>query len=248
MTAHRDEQLTYELSRLYAQAGIPVDVEVRDGVAQISGRVSSPEIHQAAIDLALMVNGIRDVDDQMDYEVISPDSAFESPDDDEEFGYADEWSLRDDLSDTEGDFSGDVGADSRDFQQAIEEGEPYFPPTDPVVRPSRSEEELDVVGGFQNSSTDETAWEPDAIPGEELEGTDLYSARDDEDIRDDVLRELREDALTTALNLSVTVVNGVVFLRGTVESVEDAENAESVAAQVPGVIEVRDLTTVEGEE
>ena len=59
--------------------------------------------------------------------------------------------------------------------------------------------------------------------------------RDEEDIRDDVIRELREDSLTTDLKLTVDVRRGVVILTGTVQTLDDAENAQAVAARVPGV-------------
>ena len=51
-------------------------------------------------------------------------------------------------------------------------------------------------------------------------------------------RELLEDAATTDLRVEVEVRDGVVRLRGTVQDVVDAENAEEVAARVPGVDEV----------
>lgn len=49
--------------------------------------------------------------------------------------------------------------------------------------------------------------------------------------------ELREDAATTDLRVDVLVWDGVVRLRGTVPTLEDADNAEAVAARVPGVRE-----------
>jgi len=150
------------------------------------------------------------------------------------------------VPDVEPDFMGDVGSDSAAFQEAIEEGEPYFPPTDPVVEPSRGDQGLQVLGGFQDTSMDEMATEPDALPGEEPDQIRTYRSRDDSDIQDDVIRELHEDALTMELNLTVEVLHGVVFLRGSVSSLDDAENAEAVAARVPGVGEVQDLTELLG--
>jgi osmotically-inducible protein OsmY len=63
-------------------------------------------------------------------------------------------------------------------------------------------------------------------------------------IVDAVLLELRQDAATTHLDLRVSSSEGVVRLRGIVEDIEDAENAEAVAARVPGVVEVIDETEV----
>jgi osmotically-inducible protein OsmY len=247
MTASSDTQLTEQIRGLMDDAGLAVSVEVHDGVARLIGVVDSPELRQAAIDLAHMVDGVRGIDDQIEYEEIAPDSEFQRPGDDIEgqFKYDDRWALRDDQSDTEPDFMGDVGAESHDFQRAIEEGEPYFPPTDPVVEPSTGDEAIRVVGGFQDTSMQEMATAEDAEPGQEPDAIDQYRGRDDEDIRDDVLRELSEDALTSDLELSVNVINGVVFLHGTVPGVEDAENAEAVAGRIPGVAEVQDLTETE---
>jgi osmotically-inducible protein OsmY len=53
-----------------------------------------------------------------------------------------------------------------------------------------------------------------------------------------VERELREDAATTSLSIDVFVRRGIVHLRGWVPGLEDADDAEAVAARVPGVIDV----------
>jgi osmotically-inducible protein OsmY len=87
---------------------------------------------------------------------------------------------------------------------------------------------VQVLGGFGATSMDSVEVEPsasDAHPG-------------DEALADTVRRELREDALTTDLVVDVAVVRGVACLRGTVPGLDDAENAEAVAARVPGVREV----------
>src|SRR5919204_351049 len=47
-----------------------------------------------------------------------------------------------------------------------------------------------------------------------------------------VRRELHEDAATTDLDLDVLVRNGVVHIRGRVADLDDATNAEDVAARV----------------
>ena len=60
----------------------------------------------------------------------------------------------------------------------------------------------------------------------------------DEALADAVRRELAEDAATTDLTIFVAVRNGVVHLRGQVTDLDDADNAESVAASVPGIREV----------
>lgn len=242
MSAPNDNQLQQQLDALLAQAGIPLGVEVKQGVAQLTGLVQSPELHQAALDLARMVDGIRAIDDQIEHQETSPDNYFETGDQDTGFEFADRTALEDDVSDTDPDFVGDVGAEA--FQRAIEEGEPYFPPTDPVVRPCTGPQDLEITGGFQDTSLDETRVDASVGPGDPPPEAEFIVIRDDEDIRDDVIRELREDALTTDLQVEVSVVNGVVFLKGRVPTIYDAEHAEAVAGRVPGIIEVRDLTEI----
>jgi osmotically-inducible protein OsmY len=74
------------------------------------------------------------------------------------------------------------------------------------------------------------------------EGAESVSSvgRGDEAIADDVRRELREDALTTDLEIRVLVRSGVAYLYGSVATLDDVEAAEEVASRVPGVIEVRE--------
>jgi len=107
---------------------------------------------------------------------------------------------------------------------------PFFAPTDPVVRVGPHG--LEMLGGFSETSVDEVAEETHDLAGlgEHVRG--------DEEIADDVARELAEDALTADLSIQVRVVNGVVHLRGTVSSVQEVEAAEEVAGRVPGVVEV----------
>jgi BON domain-containing protein len=115
-----------------------------------------------------------------------------------------------------------------DPTKAVEEAEPYFPPTDPVVRVDRKGE-TQIAGGFGTGEPLEqnaTAAIPDAPPDEALE--------------DLVHRALRLDASTAHLSLKVGVLQGVVRLRGPIEDEADAENALAVAGDVPGVVEVID--------
>lgn len=134
------------------------------------------------------------------------------------------------------DFMGqDVGA--ADFMEAASEAEPYFPPTDPVVEPTREHyDEIEVVGGYAPTSMDEM---------EDTYETET-GGRGDEQITSDVLQELREDAGTTDLSLYVETREGIVHLRGRVSSLEDVELAEEVASRIPGVVEVREELEIEG--
>ena len=129
----------------------------------------------------------------------------------------------------------DIG--TMDFTEAVEEAEPYFPPTDPVVEPTREHyREIEVVGGYAGTSMDELEDSYESSTG----------GSGDEQITDEVSRELREDAGTTALSIRVETVDGVVHLQGVVPSLEDVELAEEVASRIPGVVEVSEELDIEG--
>ncbi|HET7093359.1 MAG TPA: BON domain-containing protein, partial [Thermomicrobiales bacterium] len=95
-------------------------------------------------------------------------------------------------------------------------------------------DELEIVGGFEPTSMDD---QNEEIPRLRVP---------DDEIEQHILQELREDATTTDLTIHVRSVNGIVTLRGDVPTLEDAENAEAVAARVEGVAEVREELTIAG--
>lgn len=107
----------------------------------------------------------------------------------------------------------------------------FFAPTDPVVR-AGSDGEPEIVGGFAPTAE---------APAPERSSDGRIG---DEALADAVRDALALDAATADLTLSVDVADGVVRLRGTVLSLDDAENAEAVAGAVPGVVEVIDETEV----
>jgi osmotically-inducible protein OsmY len=118
-----------------------------------------------------------------------------------------------------------------DPTEAVEEAEPYFPPTDPVVRVDEKGE-TQIAGGFGT--------------GEALERHPTAATQggpSDEALEDLVHRALRLDAGTAQLHLKVGVVQGIVRLRGLIEDESDAENALAVAGDVPGVVDVIDELT-----
>src|SRR5687767_12291389 len=113
-----------------------------------------------------------------------------------------------------------------DPTKAVEDAEPYFPPTDPVVRLDRSGE-TQIAGGFGTGEG----------PRRQAHAV-IEDAPSDEALEDLVHRALRLDATTAQLTLKVGVLKGVVRLQGLVEDEADAENALAVAGDVPGVVEV----------
>ncbi len=135
-------------------------------------------------------------------------------------------------ADTDGDdeltgFPGAVG--TADSMQAIRDAEPYDPPTDPPVLPG-GPDGIHVATGFGTSAQEETA---DDDPS------------NDDDVRQDVVFVLENDSLLSKYPLHAAVVDGIVRLTGRIPSADDAEYAQSVVANVPGVVDVMDDTTLE---
>jgi hypothetical protein len=115
-----------------------------------------------------------------------------------------------------------------DATDAVEEAEPYFPPTDPVVRQDQAGE-IQIAGGFGTGEA----------PGQHPQAASA-DAPSDEALEDLAHRALRLDASTAHLRLKVGVQQGVVRVRGAIEDESDAESALAVAGDVPGVVDVID--------
>lgn len=220
-------------------AGIFLASEIRDGAIILSGEVIEPGDHQAALDIAEAVatpRGLKveDAIEDMDEESTA---SFEDMGG-EEVDALDQDEQRPSIVtgptgvlEVDPDFSGDVG--TTDYERAVEDGLTYFPPVDPVIAVEddrRATETLEVVGGFAEDATDEDDDPATVFPSI------------DDDLAEAVMRELEQDAATADLTPSLRVIarGGTVILRGVVDTVEDAENAEAVAARVDGVDEVRE--------
>ena len=241
--ARADEVMLSRLSTTLEEAGIFVAAEMDADTLVLTGEVETEESRQAALDVARALAGPRGlkVDDDIEVTDVSPDLPFLGRDAAEDrgggdFAYADPDANPnarfDPAFETEPDFTGDIG--TTDSEESAAEAVPYFPPTDPVVRPTSDAEELEVIGGFEATSMDD------------LTGEASFDDRNDDDLAQAVQRELTEDALTIDLAVRVEAVNGVVVLRGEVPTLEDAENAEAVAARVGGVKEVREELRIGG--
>ena len=70
--------------------------------------------------------------------------------------------------------------------------------------------------------------------------------RTDSEILTDVTSRFAKNPIIPASQIAVTVSNGVVTLSGTVSTFVQAEQAESIARFVPGVVDVRNLLFVKG--
>ena len=128
----------------------------------------------------------------------------------------------------EPDFMQDPG--TSDVIEAIEEGEPYFPPTDPPIR-IEGAQDAEILGGFAATSIEE--------PTDDVDHP-IRLLTNDEEIAERVRYALAADAYTGDLNINVEVEDGTVYLTGSVRSLDDVEQAEQIAGSVPGVEEVEE--------
>jgi osmotically-inducible protein OsmY len=217
-----------ELQRQLEDAGLFLAVEIQGNRLVLAGEVESEGDHEAALDVVseFARQGGLEIDDSIEVLEELPETTFT---------YFGEGAEADDSDTIE--IAQREGIDPADEQRrlgtsdpeiAAEEAIPYFPPTDPVVEPAGGSEELDIVGGFGSTSFDRRE---QGHPGESY---------GDEEITSMVRRELREDSATTDFDIEVETHSGVVSLRGTVETLDDAENVEAVASRVAGVLDVRE--------
>jgi osmotically-inducible protein OsmY len=255
MSETRSAALARRIERaLASRAGVDAVVEIKGQEVTLSGLVDTDEARLAAADVvADLAPSLRLTNDLEVITVVprgpsdlyggapaapssaapprTPSPAEEPPESLEEIVEREE-EIEPDFTDQPVDTSGlaMAGVDPDEEDDAA-----YFPPTDPVVT-TDERGEVEVLGGFSATSGDDVSVERSASDG----------GYGDEAIADAVRRELREDAATTDLRVEVEVQEGVVYLRGTVPTVDDVENAEEVAGRVPGVQEVVEDLSVPG--
>jgi hypothetical protein len=123
-----------------------------------------------------------------------------------------------------------------DSMEAVEEGLTYVPPIDPPVSPDTDDPEgAEVATGFALTAEEDL---------EEIDGRgeaeDALTAR--------IRRALHDDSLTKHLarRLRIAEDNGIVIVRGEVDDLTDSDSVLEVIGDVPGVVEVRDETTIRG--
>ena len=208
----------------------------QDGTLVLSGVVDTAEARDAATDIVAAAAPGRRIDNQLEVETVLPtdvddfvgdETSAELADDTAEIGVAG-GEMEPDFTDQPrmGDPIDAAGPSSSGPDDVVSGGDAvYTPPTDPVVS-TDARGRAYVLGGFDS--------EPD--PAVEPSASDEQPG--DEALADAIRRELREDAATTDLQIVVAVRRGVAHLRGRVPGLEDADNAEAVAARVPGVREV----------
>ena len=229
--------LARRLAQQLAEAGLNVSVESSDGALVLSGIVDTQEAREAATDIVSTAAPNARIDNQIDVESVLPTDVDDFVGGEPTAEMADSSAdIRATGGELEPDFMSDPGisdpteasgADSSGPDDPAESGDVYTAPMDPVIT-TDARGQARVLGGFEIDSADDVQVETSASDG----------APGDEALADAIRRELAEDAATTDLNIYVAVRNGVAHLRGRVADMDDADNAESVAARVPGVREV----------
>jgi osmotically-inducible protein OsmY len=226
------EQLEHQLS----DAGLQVTVEEspEENAIILTGVVDTAEAREAAGEIVATAVPDRRVDNQLEVETVLPTDVDDFVGDEPtaelestaagaelDADFTDQVELRDPVE--------APGASSSEAEDPASGGDQvYSPPTDPVMTTDQHGR-AQVLGGFGTEDRAPSEW-----------------MTDDEALADAVRERLREDAATADLPIVVAVRQQVVHLRGRVPGPEDAENAESVAASVPGVREVREELDVAG--
>lgn len=226
--------LTARIERQLADAGMAVVVEASDGALILSGVVETEEARQAVLDIVSSAAPNARLDDQLDVQTVLPTDMdrFASDEPSAEM-YDSSAEITASGGELEPDFTDQPlmrdptnAAGPNDSEDLVESGdEVYTPPEDPVIT-TGPRGDARVLGGFgEDADISVERSVMDSVPG-------------DEALADAIRRELSEDAATAELSILVAVRQGVAHLRGSVTDLEDAENAEAVAARVPGVREV----------
>jgi osmotically-inducible protein OsmY len=227
--------------RLEERANLHIAVEEQDGHLVLTGLVDTEEERATALGLAAEAAPDYELDDNLAVTTGIPEHTTEGtleeagagmfPDAEADLEEEDEAIEPGDFTDQAvieyGDYAAGPSSSFED-DEASDGDEVFVPPTDPVGT------DREVIGGLSTTSMDDLSVERSSD-----------GQLGDEGIRDAILRELREDAMTTDLTIDVEVTDGNVVLRGTVPSIDTAESAEEVAARVPGVVEVDEELDVE---
>jgi osmotically-inducible protein OsmY len=218
-----------------------ITVGVDESAVYLSGRVQSAGERQLAEAVARELASGMGVENDLVVERLLPEDRIEtrSPDLGEGALYQHITGPEENVGAINPEFTGQpletnpaVGSDVKD-NPPVEPDPTYFPATDPVVTTDRTGD-LEVLGGFA----------PGSMEGMEVARSAEDNHPGDEALADAIREALAQDAATTALRVDVAVEQGVAHLRGSVPDLVDAENAESVASEVPGIRSVVDETTV----
>ena len=123
--------------------------------------------------------------------------------------------------------------ETNDYLVAREEGVPYVPPTERVISESRLDEGGPDVAG--SAPDDEEELRREAAPEDQSQ-----------DLAERAVETLRRSELPAGDHIEVGAIGSTVYLRGEVESVDVADEMVALLADIPGVDEVIDETTLAG--
>ena len=243
---HESVSLIERVERaILVRAGLNVAVDLRDHVIVLNGLVESEEAREAAEDVARASAPGHFIENNLEIEELFPYPAGDLASSDRAANIADaaDPEIEPLESELEGDFTNQgmlddptaaMGPSSSADDPAGEGDRVYVPPTDPVIGVDEHAR-VHVLGGFSPTSEEV-----------EIERSALDGGYGDEALTEAIRNELREDSLTTELEIHVHVRNGVAYLRGRVADVDEAEAAEEVARRVPGVEDVIEDLEVAG--
>lgn len=237
--------------RLHERIGEDITVGADDHTVYLSGRVASDTERQVAEAVARAMadrrgaSGAMGVENDLVVERLLPEdrSEIRSPDLGEGELYEHVTGPEENVGALNPQFTGQPLDSNPASGAGVKDNPPsepdptYFPPTDPVIdtRGATNSDNREILGGFA----------PTSMEGMEIERSSEDNLPGDEALADAVRQALVQDAATTALQVDVTVEQGIAYLRGRVPDLVDAENAEAVASEVPGIHSIVDETTVE---
>jgi osmotically-inducible protein OsmY len=238
-----------KLERELSDSGLDIVVEESDDSLILSGLVDSAEARRAASDIVAGYASGRRIDNQLEVVPQLPETVADLTSDEPSQGDlpGSVTELRAQGGEIEPDFTDQPlltdptyaagpssGIPGQSDYDPVESGdEVYTPPTDPVVALNELAQP-EVLGGFAATALDDIQVERSASDGR----------LGDEAIEDAIRSELQRDAATSGLEIHVLVRQGIARLTGRVPTLDDAENAEEVAARVPGVVEVHEALDV----
>ncbi len=120
-----------------------------------------------------------------------------------------------------------------DVHAAQRQGLVYTPPDDPPILPSRDPQGVEIAAGFGRALE-----EVDDPLAEDL--PDRF-AGSDEHLAEQIRTALRINGETAQHeDIEVEVVDGVVYLSGKVETLDDVDNILSVVRNVSGVVDIEE--------
>jgi len=117
--------------------------------------------------------------------------------------------------------------------EAQQQGLVYIPPDDPPVIPSNDPEGIEIAAGFGKAIEEEDDPREENLPDRVI--------NNDSDLEEKIRVALRKNSETAHLtNVIVTVEDGIVYLAGQVETLDDVDLVVTVVGDLEGVVDVEE--------